>query len=411
MSSETRTAPDPASEAEAEVIRLDRELAEIERLIGQARDESRRHESRRAQAEDRVAAMVADTATAGEDLRGAIEGLVTATRKVSLMESQIDVLEGKQRTLARFRDRLQHYADALAALVMVGGTDAAAAAALVEERYEGAAASSVQAIEAQEVLRRDIARAMHDGPAQSLTNIALQTQIVERVLARDPTLAVTEVDELLRMIRQTLEETKTFIFDIRPMVLDDLGLVPTLRRAVRDRGKASQIPIEFDSRGDDRRLGTDLESSLFRVLDDAIVGFIASRPARITMRLGWGDSGLRAEVRSSRHEEVLVEGPTQVEGPTPRPPAPEPDPDLPPALAEMIVERHAAAERDSQAAAGAAAAAAGAAAAAEAAAVASAGSLPAAAWKAIKARVSFGKISVELYDRGRLLVAEVAYPA
>jgi two-component system sensor histidine kinase DegS len=410
MAPETRTAPDPAREAEAEVLRLDRELSEIERLIGQARDESRRHETRRAQAEDHVAAMAVDAPAAGEDLRAAIEGLVTATRKVSLMESQIDVLEGKQRTLARFRDRLQHYADILAALSDGSAGDAAAAAALADDRSE-AAGSSGQAIEAQEILRRDIARAMHDGPAQSLTNIALQTQIVERVLSRDPGLAVAEVDELLRMVRQTLEETKTFIFDVRPMVLDDLGLVPTLRRAIRDRGRQGQIPIEFDSRGEDRRLGTDLESSLFRVLDDAIVGFLASKPARVTMRLGWGDSGLRAEVRSSRQEEVLVEVPAVIEAPPPEPEPPALDPDLPPALAAMIAERQAAATRVSDAAAGAAAAAAGAAAAAEAAALASAGSLSATAWKAIKARVSFGKISVELYDRGRLLVAEVAYPA
>jgi two-component system sensor histidine kinase DegS len=399
MAPEVRTPPGPAREAEAEVIRLDRELSEIERLIGQAGEESTRHEARRVQAEERMASLATGEAGGGENLREAIDGLITATRRAWLMESQIEVLEGKQRTLARFRDRLLHYADVLAALPEGPAVDDLGQAAGSDDSE--AAPTSAQVLETQEMLRRDIARAMHDGPAQSLTNIALQTQIVERVLSRDPGRAVAEVDELLRMVRKTLEETKTFIFDIRPMVLDDLGLVPTLRRAARDRGRQGQVPIDLDSRGHDRRLGTDLESSLFRVLDDAIIGYLAANPARITIRLGWGDSGLRAEVRSAPREEALVEIPVVAEAtPQPEPEQPEADDDLPPALAAMIMERRAAAAVVTDAAAGAAADAA-----------AAAGSLPAAAWKAIKARVSFGKISVELYDGGRLLVAEVAYPA
>ena len=81
-------------------------------------------------------------------------------------------------------------------------------------------------LSAQEDMRRDIARAMHDGPAQSLTNIVLQAQIVDRLTERDPVRARAEVRLLVSMVQQTLDATKNFIFDVRPMVLDDLGLVP-----------------------------------------------------------------------------------------------------------------------------------------------------------------------------------------
>src|SRR4030065_658746 len=101
-------------------------------------------------------------------------------RRASRVEAQIDVLEGKQGVLVRFRDRLQHYADALAALPAGALTTGAA------EVEEGAPSFSRAILDAQEVLRRDISRAMHDGPAQSLTNIALQAQIVERLIVRDP---------------------------------------------------------------------------------------------------------------------------------------------------------------------------------------------------------------------------------
>src|SRR5207244_5890105 len=134
---------------------------------------------------------------------------------------------------------------------------------------------------AQEDLRREIARAMHDGPAQSLTNIVLQAQIVERLLARDPAGAEAEVHQLISMVQHTLEATKTFIFDVRPMVLDDLGLVPTLRRAARERGRRAGVAVEFDSIGQDRRLAMDLESSLFRILDEALAAYVAAAPARV----------------------------------------------------------------------------------------------------------------------------------
>ena len=66
------------------------------------------------------------------------------------------------------------------------------------------------------------------------------------------------------------------------MVLDDLGLVPTLRRATRERGRRAGIPVEFDSMGQDRRLPMDLESGLFRMLDEALAGYLGAGPDRVS---------------------------------------------------------------------------------------------------------------------------------
>src|SRR4029079_15877077 len=120
-------------------------------------------------------------------------------------------------------------------------------------------------------------RSMHDGPAQSLTNIVLQAQIVERIIAKDPADAMREVQLLISMVQQTLEATKTFIFDVRPMVLDDLGLVPTLRRATRDRGRRAGVPVDSASLGRERRLPMDLESGLSRIIDEAMSAYLSAR--------------------------------------------------------------------------------------------------------------------------------------
>ena len=168
---------------------------------------------------------------------------------------------------------------------------------------------------------------MHDGPAQSLTNIVLQAQIVERLLDRDPAGARAEVVELMAMVQRTLEATKTFIFDVRPMVLDDLGLVPTLRRVARDRSRRAQVPVEFESLGTDRRLPMELESAVFRVADEAVAGLVHGGPERVTITLDWGDE-LEVAVRAIRpaSEEVVEEAPRE---------------DMPDALREMVDERRA----------------------------------------------------------------------
>jgi two-component system sensor histidine kinase DegS len=60
---------------------------------------------------------------------------------------------------------------------------------------------------AQEDLRREIARAMHDGPAPSLTNIVLQAEIVERLVGKEPAAAEAEVRQLVAMVQHPLEAT------------------------------------------------------------------------------------------------------------------------------------------------------------------------------------------------------------
>jgi signal transduction histidine kinase len=192
-------------------------------------------------------------------------------------------------------------------------------------------------LSAQEDLRREIAREMHDGPAQSLTNIVLQAQIVERLVMRDQHQAGIELRSLIAMVQQTLDATKTFIFDVRPMVLDDLGLVPTMRRAARDRGRRAKVAVEFESMGSDRRLPMDIESAVFRILDEALASYLSQAPKRCAIRLDWASDVLEASVVAERDVELPAaeEPSTPVKGKGKR------KVELPPALAAMLEERKA----------------------------------------------------------------------
>ena len=229
---------------------IDRELAEIEMLANQVKTEAGRHEQRRAAAAERVASATGDPAL--KDLVDTFNQLITLTKRATMMEAQAELLEAKSKSLARHRAALLSFGEI--AIGMGGGAAVAAdpAAAIAAADAPMPPSLSRVVLSAQEDLRREIARSMHDGPAQSLTNIVLQTQIVERLMDRDPAAARGEIRLLASMVQHTLDTTKNFIFDVRPMVLDDLGLVPTLRRSTRERGRRAHVNVEFESHGQDR---------------------------------------------------------------------------------------------------------------------------------------------------------------
>jgi two-component system sensor histidine kinase DegS len=322
-----------------ELAQLESELSEVELLVEQARTEASRHETRRVTAGEKLSSATAAAASAGGSLEPAVAAdlntqLVLLTKRAALMESQVDILEGKRRALKRYRDTLAVYVEALTAFgdVPLAHRSAKTMPKLVADTSGVPPAVSRLLLSAQEDLRREIARAMHDGPAQSLTNIVLQAQIVERLVATDPAGAGSEVRQLVAMVQQTLEATKSFIFDVRPMVLDDLGLVPTLRRAARERGRRAGVPVDFDSMGTDRRLPMDLESGLFRILDEAMAAYLGARADRVSIRLDWTDE-LEARVSASRATVETHADPTPDEASS--------SADLPPALAAMMADRRA----------------------------------------------------------------------
>jgi two-component system, NarL family, sensor histidine kinase DegS len=330
--------PELSGQMADELARLEKELGEVDLLIEQARTEAARHETRRVAAAEKLSAATATAASAGTTVDAAVAAdlntqLVLLTKRAALMESQVDVLEGKRRALNRYREALAGYTEALSAFgdVPLAPRSTKLAPKAIADPSGIPPAVSRLLLGAQEDLRREIARAMHDGPAQSLTNIVLQAQIVERLVTSDPARAGGEVHQLVAMVQQTLEATKSFIFDVRPMVLDDLGLVPTLRRAARERGKRAGVPVDFDSMGADRRLPMDLESGLFRILDEAMAAYLDARADQVSVRLDWTDE-VEARVSASRATAEVKPDPTPDESS---------DANLPPALAAMMADRRA----------------------------------------------------------------------
>ncbi|MBW4081679.1 histidine kinase [Paenibacillus sp. S150] len=124
---------------------------------------------------------------------------------------------------------------------------------------------------AQEEERKRIAREIHDGPAQMLANLVLRTEIVERMLVKQEFgLVQDEVLDLKGQVRYSLEEMRKVIFNLRPMALDDLGLIPTLRKYVHDYEEKTKIRTSFETRGKEHRLSSAMEAAVYRLVQEAL---------------------------------------------------------------------------------------------------------------------------------------------
>lgn len=126
-------------------------------------------------------------------------------------------------------------------------------------------------IEAQEEERRRLSREIHDGPAQMLANVMMRSELIDRI-SREKGMneALMEVKNLRTMVRSALYEVRKIIYDLRPMALDDLGIIPTLKRYLSTIEEYNNIDIKFLILGKEKRLAPRLEVALFRLVQEAV---------------------------------------------------------------------------------------------------------------------------------------------
>lgn len=131
-------------------------------------------------------------------------------------------------------------------------------------------ALGIKIIEAQEEERQRLARDMHDGPAQSMANILIKTEICERLIDIDKEKSKEELQNLKKIVRSTLQDLRKTIYDLRPMSLDDLGLIPTIERYIHNFTKHTGIPVKFNVLGDPINLNPSIETAIFRIIQESL---------------------------------------------------------------------------------------------------------------------------------------------
>ncbi|WNF36623.1 histidine kinase [Bacillaceae bacterium IKA-2] len=126
-------------------------------------------------------------------------------------------------------------------------------------------------IEAQEEERKRVSREIHDGPAQMMANVLLRSELVERIYRENGIEdALKEIRDLRVMVKNSLAEVRRIIYDLRPMALDDLGLIPTLAKYLKNFQEHSGMVISFRNLGKVERLPSALEIAIFRLVQEAV---------------------------------------------------------------------------------------------------------------------------------------------
>jgi two-component system sensor histidine kinase DegS len=152
-------------------------------------------------------------------------------------------------------------------------------------------------IQAQEDERRHLAREMHDGPAQSMANLVMRVEICERLLAAKRPEVMQELSQLKMLVKESLREVRQIIFDLHPMSLDTLGLVPSMQRYFDNLQEREGEAIHFRVTGQIRSLPATMEVALFRMIQEAVSNARKHAQAtQIRVQLGFSDGYVSASV-------------------------------------------------------------------------------------------------------------------
>jgi signal transduction histidine kinase len=135
-----------------------------------------------------------------------------------------------------------------------------------------------KAINAQEEERRRIARELHDETSQSLTALLFAAEEAREMRS------LKEVRHQMRgmhdLLQHTLDGVHKIIFDLRPSMLDHLGLVPSIRWLAKTRLEAKGVRVHFEEQGETRRLEPEVETAIFRVIQEAVANISRHSAAR-----------------------------------------------------------------------------------------------------------------------------------
>lgn len=150
-------------------------------------------------------------------------------------------------------------------------------------------------IAAQEEERKRVARELHDEMGQSVSAVIMGLGAAAETLPRDTVKAGRILEDVREVAIQTLEGIRKIILGLRPALLDDLGLAPALRRVAEDLAKRSSVHIEVFANGVDGRLPPEVETVLFRILQEGMNNVTRhSKARRAVLRLDRSESEVRA---------------------------------------------------------------------------------------------------------------------
>lgn len=288
------------AECQGELEQANQSLQEIALLLQKTNQEVDKLANRELQLSNRVRDMEMHLDNYG---RQDIRDLFTASHEVQLrlfmMRSQAEQLQSRQEHVAEYQEKLRLLVDLLAVQqigVPEGGGRTIRAAPSGDN---GAASNTLDVIEAQEDERRRVALEIQDGPAQALTNLMIQAEVCERLLDRDIEEARSEMHALRSQINQSLQDSRLITFDLRPLIMEDAGLISTIESYLAELARRELIGEGSVAEGEAAvQISSTMEVALFRFVQISVSAILAAGKSdnlNVTIDLGERDATIQIE--------------------------------------------------------------------------------------------------------------------
>lgn len=247
-------------DVQAELSETQRALREITLMIEQSQGEVSKLTQRNAAITTHLQQVQNDDMnTIPEEIRMAYDSALDAQQRLFVMRGQLEKLQSDKTHLEKYKLALEKAATPLG---MTSG--------LAQPSGRSTSNGIEMIVNAQESERQRLSRQMHDGPAQAMSNFILQTEIAMRLLDADPAQAKEELSNLKNAAMGTFQKVRNFIFELRPMMLDDLGLIPTIRKYVEAYKEQTGLDVNLTITGPERRFEPYLEVMIFRALQELL---------------------------------------------------------------------------------------------------------------------------------------------
>jgi len=150
-------------------------------------------------------------------------------------------------------------------------------------------------VEAQELERRRLARELHDETGQALTSILLGLKALEERTGDEASRAATE--ELRELVVSTLQDVRRLAVELRPTALDDFGLVAALERLTASFAEQTGISVDFQTALADERLPEEVETALYRIVQESLTNVVKhARARRVSILLARKEGSVKAVI-------------------------------------------------------------------------------------------------------------------
>lgn len=136
-------------------------------------------------------------------------------------------------------------------------------------------------IQAQEDVRKELSRKLHDGAVQLLAAIAMNVEHIGRLLKLKPEAVFAELDALRKLVHQATREARMVLFELRPVILESRGLVPALRSYVNQLRDSEEFAVHLDVGNFDLQLDPKVAGTIFSIVQEAINNVKKHARARI----------------------------------------------------------------------------------------------------------------------------------